>query len=166
MVALVIRPFADASLARHAYQEQNSRQTLAEGLEEYYRVNQGVVARPASLPPESMALFKSHDMCHVIFGLGTTIADETLADTRTLLSCDVGWKRYALYLRTDAQAKALFKEFGMRRAMLATLRSLPRIVRALRESRRMTKKWPWVPPPAYLLRTLDDLRREYGVRII
>jgi hypothetical protein len=166
MAALVIRPGANESIARHAYQEQNSRQTLAEGLEEYYRANEGVVARPASLPPESMALFRSHDMCHVIFGLGTTIADETMADTRTLLSCDVGWKRYAHYLRTDAQTKALFKDLGMRRAVLATLRSVPRIVRAIGEAHRMKKKWPWTPPPSYFTRTLGELRREYGIRII
>lgn len=154
------------SITRHGYQEQNSRQTLAEGLEEYYRANQDIVARPSSLPPESMPLFRNHDMCHVIFGLGTTLADETMADTRTLLSCDVGWKRYGVYLRTDPQAKALFRELGMRRAVLATLRSLPRIARALGEARRMTKKWPWQPPPSHLTRTLDDLRREYGIRII
>jgi hypothetical protein len=166
MVALVIRPFVDASAVRRDYQEQDSRQTLADGLEEYYRGNEGVVARPASLPPESVALFRSHDLCHVIFGLGTTIADETMADTRALLSCDVGWKRYALYLRTDAQAKALFKEFGVRRAVLATLRSVPRIVRAFGEAHRMKKKWPWIPPPSHFTRTLDELRREYGIRII
>jgi hypothetical protein len=166
MAALVIRRVVDASIAPHAYQKQNSRQTLAEGLEEYYRANEGVVARPASLPPESMALFRSHDMCHVIFGLSTTIADETMADIRTLLSCDVGWKRYAHYLRTDAQTKALFKDLGVRRAVLATLRSLPRIARAFVEARRMRKKWPWIPPLSYLTRTLDDLRREHGIRII
>src|SRR5258708_4271304 len=83
-----------------------------------------------------MALFRSHDICHMIFGLGTTLSDETMADTRTLLSCDVGWKRYALYLRTDAQAKALFKELGLLGTALATLRTLPRIVRAIGEARR------------------------------
>ena len=154
------------SLARHTYQEQNSRQTLIEGLEEYYRANEGIVVRPATLPPQSMALFRSHDMCHVIFGLGTTIADETMADTRTLLSCDVGWKRYGGYLRTDAQAKALFKELGMRRAVLATLRSLPRIVRALGEARRMKKKWPWTAHEGLLDRRLTDIREEYGIRVL
>ncbi len=166
MTTLVIQPTAESGLARHAYQEQDSRQTLGDGVEEYYRCNEGVVARPQSLPPESMALFRSHDICHVIFGLGTTLADETMADIRTLLSCDVGWKRYALYLRTDAQAKALFKQLGLLRAALATLRTLPRIVRAIGEARRMTKKWPWTPPPVYLARSLNELRREYAIRVI
>ncbi len=46
---------------------------------------------PSALAPESAALFRRHDICHVIFGLDTTIADEAMADTRTMLSCDVGF---------------------------------------------------------------------------
>src|SRR5215475_1345781 len=99
MVALVIRPYSVSGTPRHHYQEQDSQQTLAEGLEEYYRVNRGIVSRPATLAPASAALFQSHDLCHVIFGLDTTLADETMADTRTLLSSDVGWRAYAGYLR-------------------------------------------------------------------
>jgi hypothetical protein len=165
MVALVIRPYAVGSAQRHRYQEQDSQQTLAEGLEEYYRINRGVVSRPATLPPASAALFRSHDLCHVIFGLDTTLADETMADTRTLLSSDVGWRTYAGYLN-DPLAQAVFEELGIGRALLATLRTLPRILRAFRETRRMAKKWPWRPPEAYQSRTLGDLRREFGIRVI
>jgi len=32
------------------------------------------------------ALFRSHDICHVIFGLDTVLADEVMADLRTPLS--------------------------------------------------------------------------------
>ena len=65
--------------ARLGYQRQHSPQTLAEGLEEYYSANIGRVTRPNALPPESARLFRSHDMCHVIFGLNTAPADEALA---------------------------------------------------------------------------------------
>ncbi|HUO88549.1 MAG TPA: hypothetical protein VMU08_05195 [Rhizomicrobium sp.] len=164
MVALVIRPYAVEG-AQHRYQEQDSQQTLAEGLEEYYRVNQGVVSRPATLAPESAALFRSHDVCHVIFGLDTTLADETMADTRTLLSSDVGWKTYLGYAN-DPLAKAVFKELGLLRTITVTLRTLPRILRAIGENRRMKKKWPWRPPEAYFGRSLAALRREYGIRVI
>jgi hypothetical protein len=43
---------------------------------------------------ESAEPFRSHDICHVIFGLDTTFADEAMVDTRTLLSCDVGVRKY------------------------------------------------------------------------
>ncbi|MDE2486196.1 MAG: hypothetical protein KGO51_02265 [Alphaproteobacteria bacterium] len=148
------------------YQRQDSALTLDEGLAEYYAANLGRVTRPADLPPKSAALFKSHDTCHVIFGLSTTLADETMADTRTLLSCDVGWRRYTHYLRTDAQAKALFAELGWARVAGVTLACLPRIARAAIEALRTRKRWPWVPPEGYGGRSLADLRREYRIRVI
>ena len=165
MVALVIRPYAAQQGRWLSYQVQDSRQTLAEGLEEYYSANVGVVSRPATLPPASAALFRSHDLCHVIFGLDTTLGDETMADTRTLLSSDVGWKKYLSYAN-DPLAQDVFKALGLWRAIMVTLRTAPRIVRAIREMRRMKKKWPWVPPESFQGRTLSELRREFGIRVI
>lgn len=148
------------------YQHQDSALTLAEGLEEYYSANEGVVSRPRDLPPESHNLFRSHDMCHVIFGLGTTLDDETMADLRTLFSSDVGWRRYAAYLTQDHQAKALFQELGYLKAVWATLKTTPRIWRAFLESRRMQKRWPWSPPDSYQQRSLADLRNEFGICVM
>lgn len=148
------------------YQEQESALTLAEGLEEYYAANKGIVARPSDLPPESFGLFQSHDMCHVIFGLDTTLDDEALADARTLFSSDVGWRRYAAYFAEDKQAQALFKELGLVKGVWAMLTALPRILRALREAWRMEKRWPWIPPETYRDRSLSDLRNEFGICVI
>jgi hypothetical protein len=151
---------------RLKYQQQDSLQTLNEGLEEYYAANAGIVIRPRNLPPESYALFHRHDICHVIFGLSTTAEDEVMADTRTLLSCDVGMKRYAAYLTQDRQAQALFKEFGYLRSIWMTVICTPRICRAVREAWRMKKRWPWTPPDGYGSRQIADLRGEYGIRVI
>jgi hypothetical protein len=159
-------PRSPTPKARLGYQQQDSHQTLAEGLAEYYAANAGRVTAPADLPPDSAVLFRRHDTCHVVFGLSTSLADEALADTRTLLSCDVGWRRYTAYLASDAQAKALFAELGWWAAVRITLASLPRIGRAALEAWRMRKRWPWDPPAAYAGRTLADLRREYGIRVI
>lgn len=152
--------------AHLSYQQQESALTLAEGLEEYYAANGGTVIRPRDLPPESAALFRSHDTCHVIFGLDTTLDDEALADMRTLFSCDVGLRRYAGYLTQDKQAKALFKELGYLKSILVTVLALPRICRAATEAWRMTKKWPWAPPDSYQGRTLADLRHEFGICVV
>ena len=165
MNALVIRPYATERGRWLGYTIEDSQQTLAQALEEYYRANDGVVARPSTLPAESAALFRSHDICHVIFGLDTSLADETIADTRTLLSTDVGWKKYSTYFN-DPLAQAVFKALGLSRAIFVTLRSVPRIVRAIVEARRMKKKWPWIPPESLLDRTLADLRSEFGIRVI
>jgi hypothetical protein len=149
-----------------AYQQQDSQLTLAEGLEEYYTANKGIVIRPRDLPPDSLGLFQSHDMCHVIFGLGTTLDDEAMADARTIFSCDVGLRRYAAYLSQDKQAKALFKELGYLKSVWVTAKTLPRMLRALREARRMKKRWPWAPPASYQERSLAELREEFGICVM
>jgi hypothetical protein len=148
------------------YQEQNSRQTLAEGLVEYYAANEGRITPPPDLPPDSAALFRSHDICHVIFGLDTSLADEAMADARTLLSCNVPKSRYIGYLWTDEQTKAIFRALGWRRIVGVVVRTLPRIGRGIVEAFRMKKRWPWQPPESYRARSLVDLRREYGIRVI
>jgi hypothetical protein len=118
------------------------------------------------LSPESAALFRSHDLCHVIFGLDTTLADEAMADVRTLFSCDVGWRQYAKYMTGDPEAKAIFKQLGYLRAIGITLWVTPRMVRALFEAARMTRRWPWRPPASFDTRALSDLRREHGIRVM
>ena len=166
MVALALSPSNTTARRRCAYQVQDSRQTLAEGLSEYYAVNGARVSPPTSLLPESRALFRNHDICHVIFGLDTTLEDEGMADVRTLLSCDVGWRRYARYMTSDPEAKAIFKELGYARAFWATLVVLPRMAQAILETWRMPKRWPWDAPADHFDRPLADLRREYGIRLI
>jgi hypothetical protein len=148
------------------YQQQDSRQTLADGLEEYYAANIGKVVRPRDLPPESADLFRSHDICHVVFGLNTTLDDEAMADVRTLLSCDVGWRRYARYMTSDPAAKAIFKELGYLKSVWVTIHAVPRMCRAVIEVFRMKKRWPWTPPESFQERPLADLRQEYGIRLV
>jgi hypothetical protein len=145
------------------YRSQQAAMTLAEGLTEYYAANTSKVLRPSDLSEESAELFRSHDICHVIFGLDTTLADEAIVDTRTFLSCDVGVRKYARYLTTNPEAKAIFAETGYLKCIWITILAVPRIIRAAWEAWKMPKKWPWTPPSAFQNRTLPDLRQEFGI---
>lgn len=118
------------------------------------------------MPPASAGLFRSHDIVHVIFGLNTSLSDEVIADTRGVLASDVGIRRYLTYVRTNAEAQAIFKELGYAKSIWVTVLAVPRILRATRETWRMTKRWPWEPPKSYLGRPLADLRREFGIFIV
>jgi hypothetical protein len=80
------------------------------------------------LSEESAELFRSHDMCHVIFGLDTTFADEAMVDARTLLSCDVGVRKYVRHLMTNPEAKAIFKEVGYLKSIWITILAIPRVL--------------------------------------
>jgi hypothetical protein len=148
---------------RCRYQNQDPDMTLAEALAEYYAANTGRVLRPSDLSEECAGLFRSHDICHVIFGLDTTLADEAMADTRTLLSCDVGVRKYGRYLAANPEAKAIFKEIGYLKCIWITVLAVPRILRATWEAGKMPEKWPWMPPPAFQNRMVSDLRSEFGI---
>jgi hypothetical protein len=152
-------------LRRFTYQLQDSPLTLWEGLEEYY-LGHPALFRPAQLDPNSEALFRRHDVCHVIFGLDTTVADEALADFRTLLSTDVGVRRYLAYYRTTPEPQAIVAQVGWWGVVLAALRALPRLLRALRWRPRLMARWPWDTPEVYFGQTLADLRRAHGIVVV
>ena len=158
------RPYKLAPRCR--YQAQDSPQTLVEALAEYYEVNRGGVYQPATVSAESTALFRNHDICHVIFGLDTTMADEILADWRTRLASDVGGARYAAFFDECPEVRPVFKRVGYATIALATLREQRRIALAIAEASRMPKPWPWSPPASFQDRTLGSLRGEFGIRIV
>jgi hypothetical protein len=157
-------PASDRS-PRFEYQRQDSTLTLAAALDEYYRGHPGLI-RPDAIPPESAALFRHHDICHVIFGLDTTIVDEAMADLRTVLSTDVGVGRYLCYLRTNKEAQQIFEEVGYLRALGATVRAIPRFSRALVQALRSRRRWPWEAPEHYFHKPLGSLRAAYGIRVV
>jgi hypothetical protein len=53
--------------------------TLREGLQEYFAGHSGLL-KPDSADVQTAKFFHSHDACHVLFGLDTTLRDEGLAD--------------------------------------------------------------------------------------
>ena len=75
------------------YQHQNSSQTLIEGLEEYYDSNPREVREFANKIP----FLVNHDITHVVFGLGTSIEEESMLDTWTLRGTDITWKEIYNY---------------------------------------------------------------------
>lgn len=137
--------------------------TLAEGLAEYYD-GHPEVTRPSDLAPESAELFRHHDVCHVIFGLDTTLPDEGMADVRTMLGTDVGLRRYMRYLRTNAQAQAIFSEIGWGKALLSLVPLVPRMVWACFLALRQ-KRLSWETPEFYFQMPLCDIRTRHRIRV-
>lgn len=146
------------------YCEQHSQQTLAEGLAEYYATMPNLLP-PEQLSPESQELFIPHDACHVVFGCDTSIHDEALVDTWTMFGSDVGIKRYLAYLK-NPDAKQIFDDTGWWTMLKLSLSALPDLVRVIWRSRRMLSRWPWEHHTLYMHRRLDDIRKEFGIRVI
>lgn len=136
--------------------------TLAEGLAEFAAANPGLI--PPS-DPELRELILAHDSCHVLFGLTTSVEDEALADTWALVGSTVTMKQYASYLKRP-EFTDLVKQIGLWNILFGSLRALPRIVRAIRRSRRMTRPWPFFDYARFLDVPVVELRRQFGVQLV
>jgi len=141
------------------YFEPDCPLTLAEGLAELAAANPGLIA---SDDPELHDLVRAHDSCHVLFGLGTTIEDEALADTWTLFGSSVTLKQYSAYLKYEEFTKLMHQTNGWT-LLRGTLRSLPRMVRAIWRTRTMTAKWPFFEYAQFLDTPLVTLRRRFNI---
>lgn len=147
-----------------AYTSPSTRQTLAEGLSEYYAHMEGLLD-PESLSGVSQELFRLHDTAHVVFGCDTSLRDEVLIDVWTIFGSDVGVWAYAQYLRVP-EARDIVTDTGGWHMLTTLVRSLPDIVSTVRHARRMKQKWPWRDHDAYLDRPLAEIRRELGIEIL
>ncbi|MBV1857400.1 MAG: hypothetical protein KUG77_03235 [Nannocystaceae bacterium] len=146
------------------YQQPRSSMTLAEGLEEYYAVHDNVTP-PQQHRPEAAALFRYHDIGHVVFGTTTDLLDEARTDTWLLFGCDVGFLGYAGYFKLP-EAKAAFDSVGWKTVAREAWPITKAMWNIWRRTRSMRKPWPWKPGDTALARPLVDLREEWGIEVV
>ncbi len=151
-------------MAQPAYLEQDSTQTLREGIAEYYACNEGLL-NPELLPPGCEELFRQHDAGHVIFGCDTSYRGETLIDTWTVFATTAGLKGLMEYFKYP-QVNQIFDDVGRITIFLESCKAIPSICRLVVRSRKMSAKWPWEGFEAYLDRPLAELRREFNIQVI
>ncbi len=145
-----------------SFRAQNCPHTLAEGMAEF------AAAQPELLAPEERELaefIRAHDACHVLFGLGTTLPEEALADTWTFLATDISVRRYAAFLRHPELA-ALFASVGTWPLIAGTLRALPRLLRVFWRTRRLPARWPFWGYGEHLHTPLAALRQRFAIRVV
>ncbi len=158
---------------RCLYQQPDSAQTLREGIAEYHTANPNLFDPETLAKDESLGdlgrFFAAHDACHVLFGLDTSLGDESLADTWTLFGTDVSWRELWSYFQSDGQKqffKDLFREIGWWKTLTGFVRALPRVFSAMWHSRKMTRKWALHGWEAHLDTPLQQLRQTYGIRLV
>jgi len=150
------------------YINQDCSMTLEEGLEEYYRSNIPEVKQYADKIP----LLVDHDLTHVIFGLGTTVEEESLLDTWTLRGTDITWKQIYNYT-FDYEFKKLIKsivkdEGGWFKLIGVVIKCIPRKLKIhFNRIPKMKKKWPFSNVTKGMMnRPINELRKEYGIEVI
>jgi hypothetical protein len=105
-------------------------------------------------------------MYAVVFGLETNLEDEALADFWTLMGSDVGLGRYVGYLGQSKEAMQIFKQIGLWRTLLTTLRVIPNVALVFVRTRKMKKKWPWTGYENYMGVPLNRIRSEFGIVVL
>lgn len=146
------------------YAEQDSPQSLSEGIAEYYACNPGLLD-PARMPPEAEALFRQHDAGHVVFGCDTSLRGEALIDTWTVVGTTAGLRGYLQYFQYP-QVNQIFSDVGYWRITVELVRWLPDVLRVLARSRRLSSRWPWAHYQRYLDQRLGEIRRQFNIRVV
>ena len=150
------------------YTQQESTQTLKEGLEEYYSTNPKQVKEFSDRIP----VLADHDITHVIFGLGTSIEEESLLDTWTIRGTDISWKEIYEYA-FDKEFKKLTKiivkdQGGWFNVIKVVIKCIPLKIKIhFNRIPMMKKKWPYSNVTNEMMSvSIKDLRNEYGIKVL
>lgn len=144
----------------HAFQRQDSAQTLAEGIAEYYSANPGL-AKGRGLSPEAQAFFRCHDAAHVVFGCSTALDDEAAVKIASLFGTTAGLrvlKGYRLH-----ESLEIYRQLPPAAVLGAIARSVLIVPRALLRCLRQRERWPWADFDRYLAVPLREVRRKFGI---
>lgn len=154
----------------YKFQNQNSQQTLKEALEEFYSINVQFKNLVEKNSPNAK-VFKEHDYTHVIFGLGTSIEEESLLDTYVIWGMKFNWGVIFDFYK-DPEYKEVIgdivNKYGGYWGIFKIYLSLMSLkFRVFLRCMKMKKKWHYHDISERLLnRTLQDIRQEYNIVLL
>ena len=150
------------------YQEQDCDFTLREGIAEYHAYLEAI-GRRAMVDHGGSRLILEHDATHVIFGMDTSLEQEAGLDTWLIFGCQCRWRYlrgYAQLPEIKALYKALIQDGGWFLLLRLYLKCLGLKWRIIRRTRRMTHKWPFQFPEAWLDQSVASLRAQHGISVL
>ena len=150
------------------FQDSSQDMTLKEGIECYrdYLIQNN---RKILVDEAGSTLIRDHDATHVIFGLDTTLEEESMLDSWVLWGTQYKFSYLNQYRKLPQLKefnKNLFKELrigGFFKLLNSVLRNK---ITVFKRTRKMNKKWPFRVPEEYLEKSILDLRSEYGIDIL
>jgi hypothetical protein len=138
------------------FQKQNSEQTLGEGLEEFYSINTQFRDLAEKDNPNAH-IFKEHDYTHVLFGLGTSIEEESLLDTYVIWGMKFNWSKIIDFYK-DPEYKKVIGDIVRKHGGYWGI-----FLRCMK----MKKKWNYHDITDQMLNTsLKELRKEYNIELL
>lgn len=147
----------------HAFEHQDSLQTLAEGVAEYYRSNPEL-AQGRGMSPAAQEFFRCHDAVHVVYGCGNALNDEAIVKMASLFGTTGGLdilRGYRLH-----ESLEIYKKLRVIDVLLSMVQSIFFLIpRTLVRCARQHSRWPWNNFEKHLHVPLRDLRQEFGIRV-
>ena len=150
------------------YQKQDCDLTLQEGLDCYYNTFPETTEIFED-NEESGTLLRDHDCTHVIFGLDTSIEQESILDSWVVWGSK--WKlKYIWGYQSLPQIKQLYKDLYREFGVLGFIKIFWKLGGVKRKvifrAFKMKKKWPFKMPDEYLSMKISDLREEHGIKVL
>ena len=158
------RSVGNRRLRTFAYEDQESLQSLREGLEEYYASDSGLLS-PENVSEEVRLGLRAHDAAHVVFGCDTSVRGEVTLARWSLLGAAGAIPIYLRGLR-EKETRFLFGDFFRKIRPLSLLVAALDGARALLRSFRMRRRWPLLDWESYADRPLAEIRTEFGIRVV
>ncbi len=139
--------------------------TLREGLDEYFAANPGLTQVEPDAPEAE--LFLPHDVCHVVFGLGTSLVEEAMTDVWTMFGADVGIRNYGKLMRHVSAIGPLqiARQIGFATLAWQLLLAIGPTTRAWWRARKMRERWQWHAWRQHLDTPLGELRQHFGIAV-
>ena len=155
-------------MAKLSFQSQDCNITLAEGLEEY-RAYLQANGKKQLLDAPGSTIIRDHDATHVIFGLDTSLEQESMLDSWVFLGTKWKLKELLAYNKLP-ELKQLYKDFwrdpGYFRLLMVAIKLVPIKLKIRKQAKQMNKKWPFVSPDSLMDQRVCDLREEFGIKIL
>jgi hypothetical protein len=149
--------------AVHRFEAQHSSQTLEQGLAEYRQAHAGLKRGDELEAPEARQFFRSHDVVHVVYGCGTSMADEAVVKLASLLGTTGGLQVLKGYVHHETLD--IYRRLPLLGTLGAIVQSPYLIARTAYRCWRQSRRWPWVQHEPYLHVPLSQLRAEFGITV-
>jgi hypothetical protein len=151
-------------LRRFAYEHQDAKQTLREGLEEYYGSDPSLLA-PEHVSQDIALGLRAHDAAHVVFGCDTTVRGEVVLARWSLFGAVDGMQIYLRGMRSS-ETRFLFVDFFRKLRPSILFFAAFDGGRALIRSLFLRRRWPTFDWQNYADRPLVEIRREFRIRVL
>ncbi len=144
------------------YEHQDSQQTLAEAIAEYYAANPGL-ANVRTMSPEGQRFFRCHDAAHVVFGCGVALDDEAVVKIASILGTTAGFG--VLWGYRLHESLQIYKQLSLREVLKTVAHSLVVFPRTVFRCLRQHSRWPWAEFERFLGVPLREIRQQFGITV-